>query len=221
MSLTLSSFDRCSSHFTSMVAFCRTCFSRSTTPLPWEAQPWSRHSRCGLSSAERRGRITSPHRPAMLVLMQPRGLLAFAMRVHRWLLLSCLSSGTQRSFSAELLSGRPATSRIAPGGLDHGLASPRGLLSTSSSILPILEMSFSSGTGHRVLQSHLGEQSPLLPGLHSPGLFPSGLGHCSLCSRGGNLLHPSAAPCHPLQHPLLGSKPLPHKGSRPWVPVSV
>lgn len=35
--------------------------------LPWAAQDWTQRSRCGLSSAERRGRITSLHLPAALL----------------------------------------------------------------------------------------------------------------------------------------------------------
>jgi len=43
----------------------------------WEAQNVTQHSSCGLTSAERRGRITLLDLMATLLLMQPRIPLAF------------------------------------------------------------------------------------------------------------------------------------------------
>lgn len=123
---------------------------------------------------------------------------------------------TPRSFSAELLSSRSASSMMATGWLDHRLSSRRDFL---SSTLSFLDSSFPSVTGpHTALQSHLAQQSPLLPGLHSPGLLLSGLGDCSFCSPCGNLLPHSLATCHPLQHASAGKQSLATQGSSPWVP---
>ena len=63
-----------------------TLSSTSMFLLYWGAQNWTQHSRCGLPSAEQRGRITSRHLLTILCLMQPRILLdCFAVRAHRWL----------------------------------------------------------------------------------------------------------------------------------------
>ena len=123
---------------------------------------------------------------------------------------------TPRSFSAELLSSRSACSMMSTVWLDHRLSSPRDFLSRT---LSFLHSSFTSVTGpHTALQSHLGQQTPLLPRLHSPGLLLSGLGDCSFCSPCGNLLHHSVATCHPLQHASAGKQSLATQGSSPWVP---
>jgi len=50
--------------------------------LYWRAQKWTQHSRCGLHSAEQRGRIISIKLLAMSFLMQPRVLLAFFASRH-------------------------------------------------------------------------------------------------------------------------------------------
>ena len=57
------------------------------------------------TNAEQRGRITSIDLLAMLLLMQPRMLLAaFATRVHCNPMVSLFATRTPRSFSAQLLS---------------------------------------------------------------------------------------------------------------------
>ena len=49
----------------------------------WPHQHWTQHSRCGLTSTEKRGRIRSLVLLAMLFLLQPRMLLALlATRLH-------------------------------------------------------------------------------------------------------------------------------------------
>ena len=75
----------------------------------WGAQTWTQHSRCGLSIAEQRGRITSLDLLATLFAMYPRIRLAFwATRSHCWLMTNQLPTRTPRSFSTELLSSRSA-----------------------------------------------------------------------------------------------------------------
>ena len=81
-----------------------------------------------------------------------------------------------------------------------------------------MEISSISLTGPTVLQSHLGQQSQLLPGLPSPGLFLSGLGDHSFCSCCGNLILHCVATCHPTQCASAVEQNLSHKGSHLWVP---
>lgn len=58
-----------------------------------------------LTSAEKRGRITSLMSLMMFFLMQPKRLSAFfATRPHCWLMISLMSTRTPSSFSAKLLS---------------------------------------------------------------------------------------------------------------------
>ena len=108
------------------------------------------------------------------------------------------------SCSAELLSSQPAPSMMPTVWLDHRLSSPRDYL--SNSILS-MEINSTSPTGPTVLQSHLGQQSPLLPWLPSPGLPLSDLGDCSFCSHCGGLIHHYVPPAIHSSMPLLGSKP--------------
>ena len=55
--------------------------------LYWGAQHWAQYSRCGLTSAKQRGRITSTDLFTVLCLMQPRIPLAvFAARAPCWLM---------------------------------------------------------------------------------------------------------------------------------------
>ena len=59
------------------------------------------------TNAEQRGRITSIGLLAMLLLMQPRMLLAAsAARAHCWLVFNLVSNRTSKAFSTELLLGR-------------------------------------------------------------------------------------------------------------------
>ena len=147
--------------------------------------------------------------------MQPRRLLAFAARVHCWLMLSCSSSGIPRSFSAELLCGQWAPSMIPTVWLHHRLSSPRDLL---SSTLSFLEISSTSGTGPRVLQGHQEQQTPLLPGLHTQACFSLALGTAAFALFVGNSSTILLPPDLHSGMALLGSKAFPHKGSHVWVP---
>ena len=68
------------------------------------AQNWAQYSKCGLTSAEQRGRITTLHLLAVLCVMQPRIPFAFfAARAHSWLKFNLVSTGTPSAFSAKLL----------------------------------------------------------------------------------------------------------------------
>ena len=58
-SLSLSSYVRYSSPLVVLVALHWTLSSSSMSLLYWAAQKWTQYSRCGFSSAEYRGRITS------------------------------------------------------------------------------------------------------------------------------------------------------------------
>ncbi|KAK4810782.1 hypothetical protein QYF61_008754, partial [Mycteria americana] len=82
----------------------------SKTKEPLGAQNWIQSSRCSLTSAEERGRITSLDLLAILCLMQPRIPLALAARAHCWLMFNLVSTRTPRSFSARLLSSWVAPS---------------------------------------------------------------------------------------------------------------
>ena len=66
--------------------------SMSMSLLYWEAQNRTQYYRCGLTSAEERAKITSLGLLAMLLLMQPRGLLAaLAARARCWVMFTwCL-----------------------------------------------------------------------------------------------------------------------------------
>ncbi|KAK4818263.1 hypothetical protein QYF61_009968 [Mycteria americana] len=76
----------------------------SISLLYWGAQSWTQCSRCGLTSAEKRGRINSLNLLETLFLTQLRIPLAFlATRAHCWLTVNLLSTRTPRSFSVKLL----------------------------------------------------------------------------------------------------------------------
>lgn len=73
--------------------------------LYWRAQKWMQNSRCGLTSAEYWGRITSVNLLEVFCLMQCRKLLAFfALRVHWCLMDNLLSNRIPWSFLTSLLS---------------------------------------------------------------------------------------------------------------------
>ena len=73
--------------------------------LCWGFQGWMQDSRWGLTRAEQKGRIPSLDWLAMFPLMQPRVRLAFwTVSTHCWLMSSFSSTGTHKSFLAELLS---------------------------------------------------------------------------------------------------------------------
>ena len=71
-SLSLSSWDRCSSPFITSVAHRWTLSSMSMSLLCWGAQNRTQHSRCNLTSAEQKGRLTSLLLLAIFPLVQPR-----------------------------------------------------------------------------------------------------------------------------------------------------
>ena len=169
-----------------------------SSPRPFPAQPphSSAHLPCPLPSP---GRHSSPCWAGPMQLPTQRGLQGSGYSSQR------LSQGHSRCWRAERGLILPVSPRA---GTSHGM---RGQRPVSPSVC------CSSLTQTLIAHSW----QPLWASACPQGLLPSGLGLCSLCSHAGNLLPPSAAPCHPLQHPLLGSKPLPHKGSHPWVPVSV
>ncbi|KAK4827750.1 hypothetical protein QYF61_021221 [Mycteria americana] len=97
--------ERGSNRCITLVALCRTLSSMSMSPLYWGAQNRTQCSRCGLTSAEQRGRITSLDLLAILLLMQPRIPSAFFKgRVHCLLIFNLVSTRTLRSFSAKLFS---------------------------------------------------------------------------------------------------------------------
>ena len=65
----------------------------------WGLHIWTQYSRWGLTSAEQKGRITSLHLLATLLLMQPRIQLAFwTARAHRWLMSNLPSTSTPMFF---------------------------------------------------------------------------------------------------------------------------
>ena len=104
LSLSLSSQERCSSHISIFVALLWTHSRSSLSLLSCGAQNWAQNSRCDLSRAEQRGRITSLHLLPVLILVHPRIPLALlATRTQCELMDISLSSRTPRSFSAELL----------------------------------------------------------------------------------------------------------------------
>lgn len=81
-SLSLSSKVRCSSPLRIFMSFCWTLLATFVFLLHWGAPNWTQCSRYGLTSAERRGRITALHLLAMLCLMQPKIPLAFFAEGH-------------------------------------------------------------------------------------------------------------------------------------------
>lgn len=92
----------------------------STSLLNWGEKNWIVCSKCGLTGAEQRRKNTSLHLPAIVLLIQPRMLLAFiAARIHGWLMFSLLSAKTPRAFSAEQLSSQPVPSWCYCLGLFH------------------------------------------------------------------------------------------------------
>ncbi|XP_066851872.1 lethal(3)malignant brain tumor-like protein 2 isoform X4 [Anser cygnoides] len=79
-------------------------FSTPMSFLSWGAQKWTQRSRCSLTSAEWRGRITSLYLLATCFLMQLGILLVyFAPRVHCWLMFNLVSTRTPGSFLAKVL----------------------------------------------------------------------------------------------------------------------
>ncbi|KAK4823457.1 hypothetical protein QYF61_002293 [Mycteria americana] len=65
------------------------------------AQNWTQHSKCGLTSAEQKGRITSLHLLATTLLMrdhllQPNLLAFFSTKMHCWLMCNLVSTRTPR-----------------------------------------------------------------------------------------------------------------------------
>jgi len=105
-SLSLSSQERCCSPFIISVARFWTLSSMSMSLLCWGAQNWTQRSRCNLTSAEQKGRLTSLLLMAMFPLVQPRYCWLFcflATRAHCLLMVNLVSTRTPRSFSAKLL----------------------------------------------------------------------------------------------------------------------
>lgn len=101
----LSSYERCSNPLFTLVALCWALYITLMPALYWGAQNWVQYCRCDLTGYERRGRITSLDLWTMLLLMQPRMKPTFsATRAHCWLMVSALTTGTPRAFSAEPLS---------------------------------------------------------------------------------------------------------------------
>ena len=89
----------------------RTLSTMSMPLLYWGTQRWTQYSRCGLNSAEERGRITSLNLLATLHLMKPRiPSTTVAARAHCWLMFILVSTMTPMDFSAKLLSRRSASS---------------------------------------------------------------------------------------------------------------
>ena len=85
------------------VTICWTLSSSSLFLLNWGAQNQAQYSRCGLTRAEKRRRITPLNLPATLFLKCSRIPLAFlATRAHCWLTANLLSTRTCRSLPAEL-----------------------------------------------------------------------------------------------------------------------
>lgn len=68
---------RCSSPLITFVTLCGTLSSMSTSFLYLRVQKWPQYRRCGLTSAEWRGRITSCHLLAAILLMHSRIPLTF------------------------------------------------------------------------------------------------------------------------------------------------
>ena len=119
-SLSLSLRNRCSSTFIMLMALCWRLYGISLSFLYWGGQKYPQHSRCGLTSAEQRGRITSLDLMATLPLMQPRIPLAFLVaRAHCWLTLNLVSTKSPSSFSTKLLPSWSAASIWGCLGLFH------------------------------------------------------------------------------------------------------
>lgn len=76
-SLSLSSYERCSSPLIIFLAFCWTLFSIFRSALYWRAQNGKQYSRCGLTTEEQRCKIMSLDQLAILCLMHPTKLLAY------------------------------------------------------------------------------------------------------------------------------------------------
>ena len=84
------------------------CLSMSL--LYWGAQNWTQYSRCGLSTAVQRWRITSLDLLVMFYLMNPRIPLVFlAAWAHCWLKFTTVPTRARSAFSARL------------GGTEHAL----------------------------------------------------------------------------------------------------
>lgn len=95
-----------------------TCSTLSISFLNWGDQSWRRCSRCSLTSARKRGVIRSLRLPAVLLLKQPRMLLAFlAARAHCWFTMSSSSTGTSSFFFLQIgfLATWPPASPVAWG----------------------------------------------------------------------------------------------------------
>lgn len=100
----LSLYDSGSNPFIGFVVLCWICCSMAASVLYGGAHIWMWCSRCA-TSAEQRGRITSPDLLTTL-LMQPGVLLAtFAARTRCWLVFNLVSNRTSKAFSAKLLLG--------------------------------------------------------------------------------------------------------------------
>lgn len=85
------------------MALSRTLSRSSTSLLYWGAHSWKQYSRCGITSAEQRWRITSINFLAILCIVQPRLLLAFlSVRACCWLMFNLVFTRTPTSFSARL-----------------------------------------------------------------------------------------------------------------------
>ncbi|KAK4832389.1 hypothetical protein QYF61_022244 [Mycteria americana] len=108
-------------------------------------------SRCGLSSAEYRGTITSLLLDT-LFLTQDRMLLAFlATWAHCWLIFSQLSTNTPRSFSArQLLFPKPVAL--------HGIVVTQYLIQTSFKYLQGWRLNHFPGQPVPMLDNPLGEE---------------------------------------------------------------
>lgn len=106
-SLSLFSYDTCSSHFVIFMTFHCTCFAASRSlPYGW-GQNQSQHFRCHFTSAKWKSWIASLQPLTNLFWMQPRMLLAtFASRAHCWLKPYLLFTRTCRSFSVRMCSSQ-------------------------------------------------------------------------------------------------------------------
>jgi len=72
--------------------------------LHWGAQNWTPHSRCGLTSAEQRGRISSLNLLATILLMQLRIPFRLIRRAHCCLMLNLVPTRTPPPSGSYLLS---------------------------------------------------------------------------------------------------------------------
>lgn len=142
-SLCLSSYKQWSCHIIISMLLLWTLSSSSVSLLYWRAQKWTQHTRCGLTSAEGRERISFFDLLATLHLLMPRILLAtFASRTHYWLTLYLVSTRTPRPFSVKPAGRRPARTGARPS--DHRTTPSSSLQSPSSSRYHLPPLGFCS-----------------------------------------------------------------------------